>query len=144
LALVATLFAPLNGAWACPDGTPCAATEQGFACVGGQCATAASCCREQALHLCRHGAPPAVAAADRGRLLLSAPEHCRFSGTARPVPVAVTTNKLLLTAPVTALPLLPLTFSAPVVRPTWLAAPTLGYRPPPLLRSGPSRAPPLA
>ena len=144
LALVATLFAPLKVAWACPDGTPCAATDQGFACVGGQCATEASCCRVQTVHLCRHGALPGVSNQAGSKLAVSAPEHCRFSVSVRPHLAAVTSGKLLLATPDAALALVSFTLAASAIRPTWLAAPTLGYRPPPLLPSGPSRAPPLA
>jgi hypothetical protein len=145
LALLAALTAPAGGVWACPDGTPCAPTRQGFACVGGQCATAASCCRVKSVHLCRHGAVPGVSGPHANEVRVAAPEHCRFTVVSRTAPTATTVGgKLTVPAPDVALVSTILPCRIPAVRPTWLAAPTLGYRPPPLLPAGPSRAPPLA
>lgn len=146
IAFLLALTAPVRPSWACPDGTPCVHDRaHGYACAEKQCGAKASCCIAQTVR-CKHGAWPGVAAKPTGPPALAEADHCQFSLTAPPrlTALAEQTTKFLAFAPallpadLVVLPVLPP--SAPV----WRAEQTLGYRPPPLLFLGPSRAPPLA
>lgn len=142
LAFLAAFFAPLRAGWACPDGTPCVAAHgNGYVCAGDHCRTASSCCEVSRRNYCKHGAVPARADSP----VVSGPDHCLFSVAARERLTAVTepAGKLIrLKVPMAVSPVL--TVTPPVASPVWLADSTAGCRPPPLLPSGPSRAPPSA
>jgi hypothetical protein len=142
-AYLAMLVAPLRTSWACADGTHCVQdrTRQ-FVCPGGSCSTGASCCKKKHAVACKHGAFPSIQA-DSGSAGVESPDHCRFSISAAPKLVAaaetsdflLSAGDMLPVAPTTAVPL-------PDFVPTWRTEYSLGYRPPPHLSTGPSRAPP--
>ena len=146
LAFLATLFAPVRFSWACPDGTPCVVDRgHGFVCASDHCSTVPTCCEAKAPPRCDHGAFPTLRQHPTDRLVLEAAEHCRFSISAGADLVALPelgTKSLWLSFD--ALPPPPaVALSAPARAPSWRAAYTLGYRPPPLPSSGPARAPPV-
>lgn len=143
LACLATPIAPLRTGWACADGTECIVDEsRRFVCPGGACSTGASCCLKKRTVACKHGAFPSAkdAPPDTG---IELPDHCRFSVSTAPnlVGVVETCPPFVLAAaamPVTSAPELQL----PEIIPAWRSEYSLGYRPPPHQRTGPSRAPP--
>lgn len=139
------LLAPVRAAWSCPDGTPCVHQHGGFVCVEKKCAAEASSCCIQKTVRCTHGAGPALEGAPSRRPGFHAPDHCRFRVSARPQLTAVTESASVfwLAAPAV-LPAPVLQFSLLPAQPVWRSEVTLGYRPPPLLSQGPSRAPPHA
>lgn len=147
VALLATFFAPIRSGWACPDGTACVSGEdRGFVCAGGQCATPKSCCQVKRTVRCKHGALPGQSDQERRSSGVESPDHCRFSVSVAPQLVAVTDQGgKLLTVAFDALPVLTaVELVVPAAAPAWRAEYTLGYRPPPILSTGPSRAPPVA
>ena len=147
LAFLATFFAPLRASWACPDGTPCVTDRgHGFVCASDHCVTPKSCCEAERPLRCQHGALPAVERPTGSGPALEAPDHCRFSVSApyHLVAVAEQSTKLLwLSFDLLPAPAL-IEFMVAAVSPTWQSEYTLGYRPPPSLTLGPSRAPPTA
>lgn len=146
LAFLLALIAPAQTAWSCPDGTPCVHDQhEGFVCAEKKCAAQASSCCVVKTTRCKHGAAPA---AQQGRSRgphLQAPDHCRFSVSTPPQLTAVAAPASVLFVAVDAvLPTPALQLSLSPVQPVWRSEYTLGYRPPPILSSGPSRAPPAA
>lgn len=149
LLLIVALFtaplAPARAEWSCPDGTPCvAAGKQAFECAGGQCRVH-SCCEKPSAHRCRHGALPEAAPPGSRGNRVETPDHCRFHASAHPQLLAVHDDSRVLLAAEAAPALLPARFRLPQgLRSSisWLID-AYGYRPPPLLRTGPSRAPPF-
>ena len=146
IAFFLALLAPERASWSCPDGTPCVHDRaHGFVCASKQCSGAASCCVAKTV-LCKHGARPGLAPSQSRRAGVETPDTCRYTVTRPPTLTALAQQpaKLLALAPAV-LPAVPvLTFSLPPSMPAWLTEYTLGYRPPPLLPLGPSRAPPTA
>lgn len=146
LAYLATLVAPLRTAWACPDGTACVPNEQKrFACAGNQCATEKSCCVREHQTACKHGAFPSSKADEHSGHSVQSPDHCRFTISA---PTQLTALTVQSAAPLVAIAALLVPFfrlpEAVYTEPVWRSEQTLGYRPPPILSTGPSRAPPTA
>ena len=147
IAFLLALLAPVQAGWACPDGTPCVADrDHGFVCASEQCRSHPSCCEVEKPQLCRHGALPTVSDPASTRPVIQSPEHCRFNVTAKPdLKAQAAQTETLLWFSFDVLPaLVAVELTAPVGTPTWLAEDALGYRPPPLLSTGPSRAPPTA
>lgn len=144
LAFVLALIAPAQAAWSCPDGTPCVRDGgESYVCAK-QCGSGASCCRSRAAR-CKHGATPSLRRLDLVGKAIGTPDHCRFSIYSAPHEKAVTGNAELLgmEADLALTPaVLRLSLSKPA--PSWRSEYTLGYRPPPLVSLGPSRAPPTA
>lgn len=146
LAFLATFFAPIRAGWSCPDGTACVAGGgDSFVCVGGQCASEMSCCEVERTVRCKHGALPGSGRPST-QPGVEVPDHCRFSASVSPPLVAVTGYAgSLLDLTFVALPaFIGVEIAIPAAAPTWRAEHTLGYRPPPVLSTGPSRAPPVA
>ena len=148
-AFLLAILAPVRESWSCPDGTPCVHDRaHGFVCVSKVCGAGASCCVARTV-LCKHGAWPGLPALNNlptGRPAITTPDTCRFRVTAPPTLTALSKQpaKLLVLAPAV-LPAAPThIFSVTPCMPAWLTEYTLGYRPPPLLPLGPSRAPPTA
>jgi hypothetical protein len=146
LSFLAALFAPVRTSWACPDGTACVAERDGaWVCPGGACQSEASCCQVSRPNACKHGALPGSAPGKAGQPAVSVPDHCSFSvlGVPHPNSLIERASKVLFVqvALITATE----SFELPAgFAPAWLAVDSLGYRPPPHLSSGPSRAPPSA
>jgi hypothetical protein len=146
LALLAALMTPVRVGWSCPDGTPCVA-ERGerYVCAGGLCRSRASCCLIEKPCVCKHGALPGSQQSSK-RPRIEGPDHCRFSVSAHLKLRGATQQGATLAAP--SFDLLPP--PAPVsVGPLscvsgWRHRHGPGFHPPPLLPSGPSRAPPIA
>jgi hypothetical protein len=144
LAFLLALVTPVRAAWSCPDGTPCVHDDvQGYVCAAGQCAEQASCCVAKTVR-CKHGASPVVEQPVPDVPYMGTPEHCRFSVSAPPQLAAATTQtaglQLAFDADLSA-PAVQLSLSP--AQPVWRPEFTLGYRPPPILSLGPSRAPPV-
>lgn len=146
LALLLALVAPAQAAWSCPDGTPCVHDQQqGYVCAGNKCAAQASSCCVVKTTRCKHGAAPARDGGRSRRSQLQAPDHCRFSVSSPPqLTVVAETAKLLWVGLDVALPSSAFRLSLSPAQPVWRSEFTLGYRPPPILSSAPSRAPPVA
>jgi hypothetical protein len=141
------LLAPVQAGWACPDGTPCVADrDHGFACASDQCRSHASCCEVEKPQLCRHGTLPEVSDPVSTRPAIQGPDHCRFSVTAKPdLKAAAEQTGKLISFSVDLLPTpAAVELTVPAASPIWQSEYTLGYRPPPSLSTGPSRAPPVA
>ena len=146
LAFLPALLAPVQAAWSCPDGTPCVQdSRQGFVCAGDQCADETSSCCVVKTTRCKHGAAPAVSTERSHGSQVQAPDHCRFSVSGPPQLIALAENARLLqfTGDVF-LPVPAFRLSLSPAPPVWRSEFTLGYRPPPIVSSGPSRAPPTA
>jgi hypothetical protein len=142
LAFLASIFAPLRMGWACPDGTPCVANHsEHFECASNVCASAKSCCEREHPVACKHGAFPAPSSDHRTSV--QTPDHCRFNISTPPHLAAVVSSSSLHAPVADALPVrINLELPQPVIVPAWRSEYTLGYRPPPLERTGPTRAPP--
>lgn len=146
LAFLLALVHPAQAGWACPDGTPCVHdTVEGYACSRGQCAVTPSCCRAKSVR-CKHGAVPVLDSGADETPRVNSPEHCRYSITSAPQLRAVTESKALLLSFGADAVLQPFLVECPLPQsaPVWRTEYTLGYRPPPLLSLGRSRAPPAA
>ena len=146
LAFLAALFAPVQGAWACPDGTPCVHdSAQGFVCAENQCSAKLSCCEAKTTR-CKHGAAASPRGSGDGDAVITQPDHCRYSASQAPELTALTQTAKLRWGSVDAIPApsLSLQLPAPPRAPVWRSEFTLGYRPPPVLTLGPSRAPPIS
>jgi hypothetical protein len=143
LACLATLIAPLRTSWACADGTQCVLDEaRRFVCPGGACSTGASCCLKKRTVACKHGAFPSAKDAPT-RSGVQSPDHCRFSVASPPNFVGVVETSAPFAPVEAALPVMTgPDLSLPEFTPAWRREYSLGYRPPPHQRSGPSRAPP--
>jgi len=147
MALVATLFAPVRAGWACPDGTPCVSDRgEGYYCTGDRRAIQTSCCRIERSLRCRHGAFPGNERPERSVAEIIGPDRCQFSvSTPPPVVAAAKETGKLLTLSLDSFPA-PNSpeVTVPRATPAWQSAYALGYRPPPIPPTGPSRAPPTA
>ena len=146
LALLSTLAQPLRTGWACPDGTACVAShEKRFVCAGNQCATEKSCCVKEHPTACKHGAFPGQDRTPASGSSVQTTDHCRFSISAPTHLTALTTDRatVAVTHVALAVPIFA-TLVASLPAPVWRSELTLGYRPPPALSTGPSRAPPTA
>jgi hypothetical protein len=146
LTFLVALFAPVRVGWACPDGSPCVAEGRTYICAGKQCSVRASCCRVDRPNYCKHGAIPGGGGQRSDRPEIQAADRCHFSVSSWTRPVAGSTQRpVLLWLSFDVLPApAAVELSAPDLTPVWLSVDTLGYRPPPSLLSGPSRAPPIA
>jgi len=147
LAFLTMLLAPARMSWACPDGTPCvASTREVFECESGQCATRKSCCEVSLVARCRHGAFPQLDQSRHPDPALQGQDHCRFSVSAAPHVTAVTPAAASIQwLACDVLPASPaFKLAMPAGTPVWRSEFTLGYRPPPIRSTGPSRAPPVA
>ena len=145
LALAAAPLAPVRAGWVCPDGTPCVERQdRSYVCPEPEPAVP-SCCKKQEERPCKHGRLPGLSPQEGPGSRLETPGHCRFVGAGRPqlTPAADGRSLTVSIAPAA----LPATAFQPSLPAGFLlvAHPeTLGYRPPPLPSTGPSRAPPLA
>ena len=145
LALFAAPLAPVRAEWSCPDGTPCVASgKHGFECAGGRCRVQ-SCCESPHARRCQHGALPGIADPGPAGSRWQSPDQCRFQQSDPPQLTAVHDDSKLL-AGCAELALLPPAFQLRlgVTSHTCWLVDTFGYRPPPLLPTGPARAPPPA
>ena len=144
LAFLLALAGPAQAGWSCPDGTPCVHDpKHGYVCAEKKCADQASSCCVAKTTRCKHGVAPTPANEDHSRRpRLHAPDHCRFSISAPPQITAVTPASALLLVLDAALPVPAPQLSPRRAQPVWRFEFTLGYRPPPIVSSGPSRAPP--
>ena len=146
LAFVLALVAPVQAAWSCPDGTACVPdSRQSFVCADAKCASEASSCCVVKTTRCRHGAAPPANPERSQDPQIQAPDHCRFSVTVPPQLTALAESaRLLQVTGEASLPVPAFQLSLAPAPPVWRSEFTLGYRPPPIVSSGPSRAPPTA
>lgn len=143
LALILAPLASPQGRWTCPDGTACVMERDGqFHCAAAECA-APACCQVPAARKCRHGAYPAP---DPGtEATLRSEEHCRFHGAQRlqaglappAYPFHLSPADVALPPPAVCMPRVQVGGYASFIR-------ACAYRPPPLSRTGPARAPPAS
>lgn len=144
-AFLLALLMPARAGWACPDGTPCVHDQAaGYVCASGQCAAKLSCCEVETAR-CKHGALPIDEPTSSGHSLGSE-EHCRFNVSATTVGEAriAPAEALLVLHPAA----LPRTVQFDLTRASVTAfrrgEECLGFRPPPIRATGPSRAPPAS
>ena len=143
LAFLLALTGPAQAGWSCPDGTPCVHdSSQGYVCAEKKCADQASSCCVAKTTRCKHGGAPTPGEDHSRRSRFQAPDHCRFSISAPTQITAVTPAPALLLVLDAVLPVPALQLSPTPAQPVWRFEFTLGYRPPPIVSSGPSRAPP--
>lgn len=146
LAFLTAFFAPVRTSWACPDGTACVAGNDGvWVCPGGACRSEASCCVVSRPTACKHGAFPGSGPPDSSGPRVTATDHCSFAVSGKPQLTSLIEQPSKLVFLLVALP--EAAAAIPLLRdfaPVWLTVDTLGYRPPPCLSTGPSRAPPTA
>lgn len=144
LALVLGPLAPVQAGWACPDGTPCVADQQqGFRCAGGEC-SAPSCCLSKETQRCHHGALPGVAAHSKRSNGIQGTDHCQYTQADRPILSALQDGSRVHLTVTVDLAFTPGGVQIPngvVSSAAWIED-AYGYRPPPLLSTGPARAPP--
>jgi hypothetical protein len=146
LALLTALLTPVRTSWSCPDGTACVAERgRGYVCAGNHCA-ARSCCAVAKPCVCKHGAFPGLGGPWSTKPGVDTPDHCRFHVSAPPSLTAVLADSGGWHGASVDLALAPIGIELSIPSaPVFLRVEeTLGYRPPPLLRTGPSRAPPSA
>jgi hypothetical protein len=147
LALLLAPLAPVRAGWACPDGSTCVPDGRSFRCEKDAAPQVAlpSCCVRKVETRCHHAEYPGMAA-PAAQPIVQAPDHCRFTISARPeLPAALSTAaSFQLLAPDGLIPAA-LTLPAPPVAVTaYPCVAATRYGPPLLRRTGPSRAPPSA
>jgi hypothetical protein len=147
IAFVLALAAPVRASWACPDGTVCVRAKNGrYTCARDRCGVGGSCCKITRICECKHGDLPSFGASHPTAPALQTPDHCLFKVAAKPnLPaLAQSAGKLLwLSVDILAAPVA-VELALPASTLAWQSEYTLGYRTPPLLSTGPSRAPPTA
>jgi hypothetical protein len=140
LAYLTALVAPLRSGWTCPDGTPCEAMRQPV-CTAHPAEK--SCCEKPKVLTCKHSGGALTPSAEPQGPQVETPDHCRFHVSVPPQLIAMTADGTGVVDHGTALPVsLYVADDRASTGAGRLPALALGYRPPPLLESGPSRAPP--